>query len=192
LLCSCVGTSLKETWKSPDYHNGPVGKIAAIAVDDRGELRRGFENRFVAQLKKRGASALTTYDLLSLPEIKAEKTAATERLRAAGADTVLVIHLVDSGTSYGESRRAGAPGYSSEAGSWYDFYDVAFAGIGTSYGSYKQTARLETSLFDFRTEKRIWSALTDTVAEQTTDRVAEMDKIVAKVLSAMSKDGMIP
>ena len=190
LLCSCVGTSLKETWKSPDYHKGHVVKVAAIAVDDRGELRRGFENRFVSQLKKHQTAAMVTYDLLSLSEIKADKAAAAEHLRSAGADTVLAIRLVDTGTSYSESRSHGATWNALD--SWYDYYSAAFLNMGTTYGSYKQTAWLETSLFDLKTEKRIWSALTDTVTTEHMDRIAEMDKIVEKVLSAMSKDGLIP
>jgi hypothetical protein len=190
LLCSCVGTSLKETWKSPDYHKSHAGKIATVAVDDRGELRRGFENRFVSQLKKHQTAAMVTYDLLSLPEIKADKVAAAERFRLAGADTVLVIRLVDTGTSYSESRRGGASW--NPLDSWYDYYSLAFVDMTTTYGSYKQTARLETSIFDLKTEKRIWSALTDTVTTDTMDRIAEMDKIVTKVIAAMEKDRMIP
>src|SRR5262245_5040275 len=81
LLCSCAATSVKKTWKSPDFHSGPITKIAALAVDERTLLRQGFENRFVAQLRKGGATAITTFDLLSLPEISRDKPAATERFR---------------------------------------------------------------------------------------------------------------
>jgi len=190
LLCSCVGTSLKQTWKSPDYQKGHVEKVAAIAVDDRGELRRGFENRFISQLKKHRTDAMVTYDLLSLAEIKANKNAAAEQLRSAGADTVLVIRLVSTGTSYSDTRLGGATWNALD--SWYDYYSAAFLNMGTTYGSYRQSAWLETSLFDLKTEKRIWSALTDTVVTDTTDRVAEMDKVVTKVISAMEKDHLIP
>ena len=88
LLSSCVGTSLKQTWKSPDYHNGPVRNIAALAVDDRGYVRSAFESRFVLELRKHGISSFTTFDLLSLTEIKDDKAAAAERLRSARADWV--------------------------------------------------------------------------------------------------------
>jgi len=103
---------------------------------------------------------------------------------------VLVIRLVDTGTSYLDSRSHGATWNALD--SWYDYYNAAFLNMGTTYGSYRQTAWLETSLFDLKTEKRIWSALTDTVTTDTMDRVAQMDKIVSKVISAMNKDGMIP
>ena len=67
LLCSCAATSVQQTWKSPDCQQ-PVGKIAVLTIEERGLLRQGFENRFVAQLTKAGAPALVTYDLLSLSE----------------------------------------------------------------------------------------------------------------------------
>ena len=32
LLCSCAATSVKETWKTPDFHR-PAGKIAVLEQD---------------------------------------------------------------------------------------------------------------------------------------------------------------
>src|SRR3954465_2400768 len=60
LLCSCAGTSVKKTWKSPDYHAQSGIKLAVLTVADRGMLRKGFENRLVAELGRQGASAIVT------------------------------------------------------------------------------------------------------------------------------------
>jgi hypothetical protein len=189
LLSSCVGTSLKQTWKSPDYHNGPVSKIAALAVDERGSVRSAFESRFVLEVRKHGISSFTTFDLLSLPDIKSDKAAAAERLRAAGADSLLILRLVDSSVSYREVLVDSGP--SGPYNTWYDYYAMAY-GMSQSYGNLKQSTLLETSIFDLKTNKRIWSGLTETVTAYDTDRVAEMDKVVAKVAVAMKKDGIIP
>jgi hypothetical protein len=188
LVCSCAGTSLKQTWKSPEYQKGPVNKVAAVAVDDRGMVRQAFENRFVTQLEKHGTSALTTFNLLSPAEIKADKAAAVERLQAAGADSVLIVRLVDSTFSYSEVH-VGSSNWG-PYDTWYDYFALAY-GIGPSYGSLEQKTSLETSLFELKTGKRIWSGLTDTVSKYNTDRVAEIDKVVAKVVAAMHKDGII-
>ena len=61
-----------------------------------------------------------------------------------------------------------------------------------TYGNLKQQVYLETSVFDLKTSKRVWSGLTLTVVTETMDRVAEMDPIVAKVVEEMHKDAMIP
>jgi hypothetical protein len=194
LLCSCAATSVKKTWKAPDCQQ-PVGKIAVLTIEERGLLRQGFENRFVAQLTKAGASALVTYDLLSLPEIKEDKQAAAARFRASGVEAILILRLVDVGSSYRESR-AGRERYvpvltGINSVGWYDYYSVGFMDMSTTYGSLTQTVYLETGLYDLKTEKCLWSGLTQTVVKENMDRVAEMDPLVGMIIAAMRKDGVI-
>jgi hypothetical protein len=194
LLCSCAATSLKKTWKAPDCQQ-PVGKIAVLAIDDRGLVRQGFENRFVAQLTKAGAPAVVTYDLLTLAEIKQDKRAAADRFRLSGAEAVLILRLTDISSSFRESR-AGNERYvpvltGVDSLGWYDYYSVGFMDMSSTYGNLKQTVYLETSLYDLKTEKRLWSGLTETVVRENMDRVAEMDPLVEKFVAAMLKDGVI-
>jgi len=194
LLCSCAATSIKQTWKAPDCTQ-PVGKIAVLAIDDRGLVRQGFENRYVAQLTKAGASAVVTYDLLSLAEIKQDKRAAADRFRASGAEAILIMRLKDISSSYHESR-AGDERYvpvltGMDSMGWYDYATVGFMDMSSTYGSLKQTVYLETSLHDLKSEKRLWFGLTKTVVSENMDRVAEMDPLVEKLVGAMLKDGVI-
>jgi hypothetical protein len=194
LLCSCAATSVKKTWKAPDCLQS-VGKVAVLTIEDRGLLRQGFENRFVAQLTKAGDSALVTYDLLSLPEIKADKAAAAQRLRTSGAEAILILRLVDVSSSYRESR-AGSERYAAVVTGinnvgWYDYYDVAFLDMSSTYGTLKQTVYLETSLYDLKTQKRLWSGVTQTVVTENMDRVGEMNPLIEKIVAAMRKDGVI-
>jgi hypothetical protein len=196
LLCSCAATSVKKSWKSPEYVAGPLTNLAVVAIDDRGLLRQGFENRFVAQLRGAGIKAITTFDLVSLPEINQDKRAAAERLRSAGCQAVVALRLKDVASLYRETRPGGER-YAEvvtgiETGTWYDYYTLAFTDLSPTYGSLKQEVYLETSIFDLQTAKCLWSGLSLTVATETMDRVAEMDPIVAKFLAAMRKDGMIP
>jgi len=196
VLCSCAATSVKNTWKSPDYHGGPFAKVAVLTVDDHPGVRRGFENRLASQIRKGGATAITTFNLLTLPDINRDKPAAAERLRSAGAEAVVVLRLASSTSSYREVR-PGAERYAEtitgiEPGTWYDYYSVAYSDLSTTYGTLKQQVYLETCLFDLKTAKRLWSGMTKTVVTETMDRVAEMDPIVEKVVIAMRKDGMLP
>jgi hypothetical protein len=196
LLCSCASTSVKQTWKSPDYSGGPMKKLAVVALDERIELRRGFENRLAAQIEQSGSSALRTYEMFSLSEINQDKQAAAERLRAAGADAVVILRLRNVSSVFREYRPSSEryadviTGY--EPGTWYDYYSVGFMDMSPTYGSLKQKVYLETSVFDLKSAKRIWSGLTETVITETMDRVAEMDPIVAKAVEAMRKDRILP
>src|SRR5262249_6554257 len=161
LLCSCAATSIKRTWKSPEFHGTPVAKAAVITVDERPMLRQGFENRLAAEMRKTGVTASTTYGLLSLPEINQDKRAAAERLRAAGSDAVVVLRLVDVANLMRETR-PGPERYADvvtgiEPAYWYDYYTVAFQDMSPTYLSLKQTVCLETAIFDLTTGKRLWS-----------------------------------
>ena len=195
LLCSCAVTSLKTTWKSPDYHGGPVQKVAVLAVDERGMVRQIFEGQFVTQLEKQGQAAFKTQELLALPAIKENKEAAAARLREAGADSVLIVRLVDSATlasSVRQTSRGYAPittGYANFG--WYDYYTVAFMDMDVIRNSLKQYVYLDTSLYELNTGTRLWSGLTQTVLKDNTDRLEVVRPLVTKVLAAMRQDGLI-
>lgn len=194
-LCGCVGTSLDGNLKSPAYHGGAVQKVAVVAVTDQVLVREGFENRFARQMIEHGQGALVTYDLLSLPEIKADKQAAVTRVRQAGADSVLLIRLANQSTRSTETQ-ATAPIFARvitgfEYNDWYDCYSVAFVNMGTSWSDSKSQVYLEAILYDLNTGQRIWAGGTVTVLKDSMDRVAQMDPIVSKILAALRKDRLI-
>jgi hypothetical protein len=195
LLCSCASTSLKQTWKAPDDPGGPVQKVAVLVVEEQGLVRHGFENRFVAQLEKHGQKALPTYELLTLPQIKESKEAAADRLLESGADSVLIVRLVDKTTYSRQVRETPAAfkpattGYGSYG--WYDYYGIAYADMGVTRSSNWDAFYLDSSLYDLKSGKRRWSALTQTVLKEDTDRLAELDPLAAKVLAALRKAGLI-
>jgi len=158
-------------------------------------VRQGFENRFVRDLRATGQEATTTFDLLGLPEIKADKAAAAARLGAAGTTAVLVVRLVDQATYSREVQATSerwVPTVSGYAGyGWYDCYSVAFMNLGTTWGSTTQKVYLDTSLFDLKTGQRLWSALTLTSLKEESDRLAEVDSLITKVVAAMRQDGLV-
>jgi hypothetical protein len=193
-LCACATSSVKGTWKSPDGH-GPVGKLAVLVIAERGSLREAFENRFVAELGRTGSSALTTFDLLPLSQIKQDKRAAADRLSAGGAEAILILRLVDKGNAYGEvgpgrERYAAVPAGDPTLG-WFDYYSIGFMDLSPTYGSLTEWAFLEASLHDLKTEKRIWSGLTRTVLKEDMNRLAAMDQLVGKIVAAMRKDQLV-
>ncbi len=196
MLCAgCHTTSIKTAWKSPDFASGPVQKVAVVAVADEGLVRGGLENRFFNQFAKRGQQALTTYKTLALQEIKDDKEGAAAKLRQAGADSVLILRLVDTTTRSAEvrqSREAYAPGTAGLPGDgWYNWYSAAFTDMSIIRGSTRQDVFLDTTLFDLGTGKRLWSCVTDTVLKDDVDRLKVADAFVAKVVAALRRDGIV-
>jgi hypothetical protein len=196
LLSSCAATSVKSTWKSPDAQGTRMNKLATLAVDERPLLREGFENRLAGQLQKGGATAFTTVKMIALDEINHDRAGAAERFRAAGAEGLVMVRLVDAATYYREFR-AGPEVYAEtingfDTWGWYNYYSVAYTDMGVTYGSEKIKIYLETVLFDLKTGKRLWSGLTETTFTEGMDRLAEMDRIVEKAVTAMRTAGMVP
>jgi hypothetical protein len=115
-------------------------------------------------------------------------------LRAAGADAVLIVRLVDQSTYNREVRATPEHWVPTVAGydhyGWYDAYSVAFMDMGVTWGSLKQNIYLDSSLFELKTGQRLWSALTLTVLKEDADRLAEVDALVATVVRALRKDGL--
>ena len=199
LLTGCGASSVKQTWKDPAYTGGPLGKTAVLAVEERNLLRQALENRFRNQLEQAGQPSVVTHELLSLPEIKENRQTAAARLREAAAESLLIVRLVDSQTRNREVRATPAlfapvtTGYGTDYGyyGWYDYYTVAFMDMGTVWGSLEQSIYLESTLFDLKSGKRVWSGLTETVFKDNMDRLEEADVLVSKILAALRKDGLI-
>ena len=195
LLISCAATKVVTSSKAPDFAGGPVRDIAVLTVADHGMVRQGFENRFAKQLRAGGQPAFVTHPLLYLEDIKADKEAAAARVRHEGADSVLVIRLVDGYTS---TRQVAAttPQYvevvtGTGSTGWYDYYTVAYMDMATVWSTTTQTVCLEMSLYDLSSNRRIWSCITETVLKDGLDKFDEADIVVAKVVTAMRKDGVI-
>ena len=171
LLCSCATTSVEKTWKSPDHSEGPVKKLAVIAVSRKELVRPGLENRFARDIAKRGQPVIATVELLALSKIKENKDAAVALLRQQGVDSVLIVRLLDQATYNREVRASPsafvpyATGYTSYG--WGGYYDVAYVDMGVTYSSTRDVIVLDSSLFDLNTGQRLWSMVTKSVLSIT-------------------------
>jgi hypothetical protein len=187
VFCGCASTSVKETWKSPSYHGGPVAKIAVLVMSDRGFYRQAIENRFVKVLMEQGQSAFTTHELLNLSDVNADRQAAVARLREAGADSVLVVRLVDSAT-YSQQTRAGSSSFTSSAGENYGYLSVR---QDTTWNSLQTDVYLESSLYKLESSERLWSGFTRTTLREDTDRLEKVEPLAQKLFTLMRQDGVI-
>jgi hypothetical protein len=195
VLAGCASTSIKQSWKSPDYQGGPARKVAVVAVEERGDVRGALEVRFVRELRKRNQDALTSVDLLSLPDIKKDKEAAAARLIAAGADSVLIVRLVDE-ASYGRTVAytpalylPGTYGYGTFG--WYDYFSGAYLSMTVVSSSSEQKLCLDSSLFDLKTSQRLGSVVTSTTVKENADRLAVADTLAARVVGELEKNGLV-
>ena len=165
-----------------------------LAVDESGNYRATFEGQFVAQLQQQGQPAFKTMDFLTLPEIKADKQAAAAKLRQLGADSVLVVRLVDAvnQSSLAPSARTGTV-TTTDSGTlgWFEYATAYSTGSPGMQRNLKLDVHLETNLYDLQSEKKIWTAETKTVVGEDTDRIAVIGPLVKKLATALRTDGLI-
>lgn len=195
LLCACATTSVKQTWKSPNCPAGPVKKVAVVVVADQTNVRPGLENRFAHDIGLQGQPAMATVELLSLAKIKENKEAAAKLLKEAGADSILIVRLVDKATYNGHVRATPTtmtPVITSSAGyGWYGYYEVVFMDLSAQHYTLRDDLYIDSSLFDLDSGERLWSVQSRTVLKETADKLVVADELVAKVTEAMRKDGLI-
>jgi len=108
-LYACATTTFVSTWKAPDAQQvSPVGKtIAAVFVSRDESKRRVGEDALAADLTARGAHGIAAYTLLPNDQ-RGNVEAARERLKAAGADGVVVMRVIGK-----DQKITYTPGYAS-------------------------------------------------------------------------------
>jgi hypothetical protein len=186
-FCGCASSSLKQTWKSPSYQGGPVTKIAVLVKSERDFYRQAIENHFASILSEEGQNAFTTHDLLSLSGIKADRQAAAARLRQAGADSVLVVRLVNS-VSTSHQTRAHSPDFTSSSGELYNYLVI---GSDAAWNSLQTDVYIESALYNLATSERLWSGLTRTVLKEDTDTIEKLEPLAKTLFAQMRQDAVI-
>jgi hypothetical protein len=179
---SCSTTSVTYVWKK-DAYQGKAHKIVVIMAAKMPEIRKIFEDRFVAELDKRGNNAIQSYKIIPMEQLS-DREFAKSIIESEGADTVLFSRLVDSKTV--ETEMSGnvyaVPG---PYHGWRTYYDTVFSS-GSSYTGNMQVAYIETNVYDMKTGKLIWSAHSKTERSEGEQQLinAFIKVIISRLASA--------
>jgi len=189
-LAACDSTSIKDTWKDPQYSGPPHRNVLVLGVSKSAANRRVFEDGFTRALREAGLSASPSYPLL--PD---DGEIAHDRIKPAvaqaGVDAVLVTRVlrVDRnvqtspamGMGIGVGRgfggyRGGYAGYYGSAWNAMDVYEY-------------EVSTIESTLWDVKSDKVVWSGTSETTEPKD---VAELTASLAKTLIAkMKADGVL-
>ena len=190
LLLSCSTTQTTNTWVSPYYRGSPVSNVFVIAVTKNKDLRRSFENKFVQQLKATGVRAFPSYSEMKLDQ-KIGKEAVLAMVEKLGADSVLVTHLVSM-----EEKEISTPAtnyvptddyHGGDAQYYADIYDYS---RNPQYSPTSVKVRLESKLYEVKTEKPIWSAQSKTIDPQSTMEL--FDAAIAAFVKNLQQNKLLP
>lgn len=189
LIAGCAGgTKLTHTSMDASYEGKSVSNILVIGVTykDKEQVRRSFEDRFVAQLKAAGVEAIASGDAISIPgDLMLKKDAILQAVNKFNNDAVIITHLIgkEEKEVYSRSNR-GPSGY-------YSYYGWAYGhSHSPDYSSGNTTVRLATNLYDVKSEKRIWSAESETLKAGSVDQV--IDDVIKLVIDDLQIKGLLP
>lgn len=189
-LTACTAsTKIVNQWVSPDYTSSRFKKIMVIGVSKQSNIRRTFEDQFVAKLKEAGVDAIPSY-LYIAEDGQVDEGRLQEAVKRANADGVIVTRLVrvEQKTSvspgfYPPSPAFGYGFYGGYSAAWRGYYEPP-----TVYQYDVYTS--ETSLYDMPQNRLVWAGTAQTTDTGNINK--EIEAYVVTVLDALKSKNLLP
>ena len=182
LIISCTGTELTQQQVDDAYKGKPVSDILVIAITGNEHNRRSFEKKFVAHLKSVGVDAISSEEAIPMPaNLELKKETILNAVNQYENDAVIITHLLGK-----EEKDVYTRGGSAHRG-FYGFYHSRHSDPG--YSSTSTTVRLETNLYDVKTEKLIWSGQSKTLSKDSKDQI--INDVIKAVINNLQKNKLI-
>ena len=182
---SCTTTKLTSVRIDADY-SGQIRKVFIIGVVYKPSVRKLFEDEFVYQLKARGVDAIPSYQVISSTRMLNKETVVS-KIKELDIDAVLITKVIEKN----EQKRYETQ-YTKWSKGWHGEY---VTGHGYVYGTgdmiENETVVLKSDLFDVKTEKVIWSALSETFLMEYTDYHKEVNSFIKVMVESLSDQKLI-
>ena len=161
LTASCATTKLTETWRDDNYR-GTIRKIVVVGIFKEPDTRMIFEDEFADRLRARGVDATASHKIISDAE-QPDKDIVIGKIRALGADTVLVARVIDMEmqTVHVSGQYYAVPAYYGSYGMYYGY------SYRPGYTEQEGFAYMETNLYNTGDEKLVWSGRSTTKLSAT-------------------------
>ena len=185
LIISCAGTELTQNKVDEAYKGKPVSDILIIAITGNEHNRRSFEKKFVARLKAIGVDAISSEEAIHMPaDLELKKETILAAVKQYENDAVIITHLIGK-----EEEDVYTRGGSGHRG-FYGFYSRRHSlARDPGYASTSTTVRLETNLYEVKTEKLIWSGKSNTLSRDAKDQI--INDVIKAVINDLQKNKLI-
>jgi hypothetical protein len=199
LLLGACGTTvhMTGTWKAPEAPAGGYHNMLVASLSSNVGAQQMVEARMVEALQKHGIVAGRGLDIFPPkfnPESEADKTAAAEKMKAAGYTSVLTVSVVNK-----ESQSRYVPGTMSYApypaygwyGRFWGYYGYMYGAVySPGYYTTDKTYFLESNLYDLSQDgKLVWSGQSETYNPNSLESFAKA--FAAKVSTALDNAGLL-
>lgn len=177
LMAGCVSTTVNQEWKAPSFQGYRVQSALVVGLPPDSPIGNSCSDEFVKQLRARGIAATAGYEVLPPG---ASKETAMAKAREMGHNSLLVCRYLE--------RRTQLDVYPSGGQSMILMPDSELWWGGPDYVENRYDV-FGTSLYDSASGKGVWSALSDTYAARSGEKI--IASYVKTMLEKMEKQGLI-
>lgn len=179
VLGACSTVSVTNQWRDPSWAGPPASNVVVVGISRSDTMRRVFEDTFAQQLQAAGVQAAASYT--QIPPGNGGAVRLRDLVKGSGAQAVLVtrVQRVQQKVSVTPS----GPYY----GGFYGWYGGAWAS--TPDINQYEVVTLETSVWDARSEKLVWTVTTENVA--TNDIPKTSTELAQTLIPKMKADGIL-
>jgi hypothetical protein len=192
-MCGCAApTRIQSTWSDPTFAAAPFNRVAVVALFDTTAESRTFEQAAARELEQHGISAVPAYTIVGDDRMYEQDELRAE-LAGADVDGILIYRLIAvderdvyrNPTPYMHVPSAllfGDPYYWYYYPRWnYYWHWRSSWEVARSPGYWESVAYVivESSLYDARRDRLIWTAKSATIDDARFEALA--DSIAAKV-----------
>lgn len=190
ILSSCANTKITSSWMDQSKAGTSFNDILVIGIAEMEHNRRLFEEEFTSQLTAAGIESEVSYKIL--PEgTQINRDTVAAAIEGKNIDAVIVTHVVgvDKETVYHQPTTTYRPsyGYYSDLYSYYPHVNTYVHQPGY-YQTY-DVARLETNLYEVKSESLVWSAQSRSFAPESAKEV--IDDLIKLVIQDLKEKGLI-
>ena len=190
VMVSCGGTTkLSEIWADPTYTGTPASKVMVVGIGESPRRVISFEDVMARQFATRKIEVIKGSSLMAsdAKDVEAFKTI----VRGSGAELVTITRLVDVNTETivhpGTTAYVPVGGYYGMGPYWTSSY---MAVNDPGYISESKIYKVETNVYDVKSEKLIWSGLSETT--DPTDFQEAINSIALVVVGDLVQKKMVP
>lgn len=179
LLAACsTAPSISNQWKDPTWSGPPASNVLVLGITKSDTHRRIFEDTFVQQLQAAGVKAEQSYTQIPAGGASAQLG---DVIKSSGAEALLAtrVQRIEQKTNVTPS----GPGW----GGFYGWYGGAWAA--TPNVTQYDVVTLETTVWDARTQKVIWTVTTQGIGSSDIPKAVE--NLASTLIPKLKSDGVI-
>jgi hypothetical protein len=191
LLAACSSTTLTGSWKDESYREGYLRSALVIGVASEEQVRRVFEDAFVARLEERRVEAIPSYRLFP-DERGMSREAVDEEVRRANIQAILVTRVLRRETETVESPGSTRVDAYPRGGRWHGYYSRSYEITHTpSQTTTFEVVTLESNLYSTKTDDLVWSATFRTTVDEFENQNQRIASFVSRALESLQKEDLV-